>query len=253
MMNYIESSICEKHRQNELAEKKKKVHASYAMKHLFHRQAERMFENLGNMDSVLDVGCGLGDLTVLGAKRTEGKILGIDISDRCVEIVQRRLRNIRPNTGAILVDIQDSEPRLEGVGTFNRVFMKGVVHHLEHPDCAFRVVFDLLNPGGTLIIVEGNVSSRYRGLLLVLANALGLQHEASQYPHKPPAKIGALLEQVGFNNVKISYIPGAFAPFAYMGIGGPFFWKIADCIETVCDHIAKRFFGWWALILASKD
>ncbi len=253
MKAFTASSISERNRQNELADRKKRGLDSYAMGFLLWRQAERMLSGIGNDDSVLDVGCGLGDLTVRAAERTKGRVLGIDVSDRCVEIAQSRLRLIRPNARATVADIQDGESVPEDAGAFDRIVMKGVVHHLEQPVLAFRTIFDLLNPGGVLVLLEGNVTSLYRRFLLVFADLLIMEHEASQFPHSPPEHIASILKEMGFIGIEIDYIPGLFAPLAHLGIGGPIFWEVADRIDRVGDRLARRFFGWWALIRAGKS
>ena len=251
-MNYSDAAKFEKQVQNELTQKKRRLYSKYSMQRLLHQHAEEMFKHVGSTDSVLDVGCGMGDLVLLARKYTNNSVLGIDVSDKCIEIARGRIADANHNTEVLLADIQDLHLQLPKNGAFDRVLMKGVVHHLASPSLSFRNVFEMLHSEGALVILEGNVSSAYRRLMLALADTMGFRHEASQFPHLPPGKIEDILRDVGFKTICVRYVSGAFAPFAYAGLGGPGFWKIADRIESACQLLAPRLFGWWMLIVASK-
>ena len=251
-MSCSNAAELEKQIQNELAQKKRRLYSRHSMQHLFRRHAEEMFKHVGRTDSVLDVGCGMGDLVLLARKYTNNSVLGIDVSDKCIEIARDRITDTNHNTEVLLADIQDLHLQLPKNGTFDRVLMKGVVHHLASPSLSFRSAFEMLDSEGALVILEGNVSSAYRRLMLALADTMGLSHEASQYPHLPPGKIEDILRDAGFKTIRVGYVSGAFAPFAYAGLGGPGFWKVADRMEAVCQLLAPRLFGWWMLIVASK-
>jgi 2-polyprenyl-3-methyl-5-hydroxy-6-metoxy-1,4-benzoquinol methylase len=252
MMHYENGSEYEKRRQNELVEHKIRSHSKYSLQHLFRRQAEEILSYVNPTDSILDVGCGIGDLIVLAAKHTKGIVVGIDISDRSVETAQRRLEDSCDNAKAITANIEGSGEKLKQLGTFDRVLLKGVIHHLAKPQLAFKNIFDLLSLSGSLIVLEGNVSSGYRRLMLAIADSLNIEHEASQYPHIPPDKIVLMLRDVGFKQLQLNYVPGIFAPFAFVGFGGTFFWKIAKYLESLGHLMAASFFGWWVLIEATK-
>jgi len=64
MMHCENGSEYEKRRQNELVEDKIRSHSKYSLQHLFHRQAEEILSYVNPTDSILDVGCGIGDLSV---------------------------------------------------------------------------------------------------------------------------------------------------------------------------------------------
>jgi SAM-dependent methyltransferase len=178
------------------------------------------------------------------------------LSNAAVTAANQRLAKIEgDNVKAIVGDAEDLEHIIADQDEFNQftnVVMRGVVHHLRHPKKIFQKIFNILPSGGKLIILEGNASSIYRKVTLGFADLIGVQHEASQYPHIPPADMALLLKETGFAKTDIGYVSGVFAPLAYLGVGGAFFWKIADWIDSLAASVAPHFFGWWFLLKADK-
>ena len=144
--------------------------------------------------------------------------------------------------------LSEAAPEFRG----DAVLMRGVIHHLESPERAFREIHRVLPEGGRLVVLEGNVGSTYRRMALGFADLIGKEHEASQFPHTPFEDIQRILEAVGFTDVRVSQVSGPFAPLAYLGIGGPRSWAVLNAIGRAAGKVAPRFFGWWYLLVATR-
>lgn len=82
------------------------------------------FLHVQDGDSVLDLGCGYGDVAHYFADRC--RYLGIDSNSSY--IAEARRRNNRNNAEFIVGDVSDNE--VIARGPFDLVFMMGVLHHL---------------------------------------------------------------------------------------------------------------------------
>jgi SAM-dependent methyltransferase len=109
---------------------------------------------------VLEVGCGVGAQTVTLAQRSpEAGFVSIDVSSESIAEAQRRIdRAGVSNVEFRQVDIFDSpfDP-----GSFDHVFVCFVLEHLSQPLQALAIFKQLLRPGGTVTVIEGDHGSTY--------------------------------------------------------------------------------------------
>lgn len=109
---------------------------------------------------VLEAGCGVGAQTVtLAAKSPGARITSIDVSgeslDKAREAIDRR--------GYTNVSFQCADIfRLPfPQASFDHVFVCFVLEHLEAPGAALQRLRDVLRPGGTITVIEGDHGSAY--------------------------------------------------------------------------------------------
>lgn len=113
-----------------------------------------------NGDTVLEVGCGVGSQTLsLAANSPGAKITSIDISADSIAKAQRRLEeagytHLRFEQGDIFN--LSYKP-----GSFDHIFICFVLEHLQNPDRALAILKDLIKPGGTVTVIEGDHGSAY--------------------------------------------------------------------------------------------
>jgi protein-L-isoaspartate O-methyltransferase len=107
---------------------------------------------------VLEVGCGVGAQTVTLAQRSpEAWFVSIDVSGESIAEAKRRIdRAGITNVEFRQVDIFDSSFEL---GPFDHVFVCFVLEHLSRPLEALAIFKNLLRPGGTLTVIEGDHGS----------------------------------------------------------------------------------------------
>jgi len=112
--------------------------------------------------SVLDVGCGQGDLLKeLAARVPEAHLFGADLSEQSLEDTRRK----HPNADVFRLDLADPEfDRLheERRDQFDVIVCCEVLEHLEDDRLGVRRLKSLLAPGGHLAVsVPGGKMSRY--------------------------------------------------------------------------------------------
>ena len=110
--------------------------------------------------SVLEAGCGVGAQTVtLAQSSPEARITSIDISESSLAKAHARAER----AGVTNVEFRQAdvfelpfEPE-----TFDHVFVCFLLEHLSSPVTALERLRDLLRPGGTITVIEGDHGSAY--------------------------------------------------------------------------------------------
>jgi SAM-dependent methyltransferase len=241
--------------QDALAQRKLATEARHGMRRMLKRQYELLASRLPDHGTILEIGYGVGGFLHYLAEHTLLNVVGIDVSEEHHRIARERLAayaaRIDPRLAA--VEALNAEMSRDRSSTqFSAAVMRGVVHHLADPQVAFQELSLWLEHGGRLIILEGNVRSGYRRMVLRVADMIGIEHEASHFAHRSAEETAEMLATVGFTNFNVSFVSGVFAPVAFVGLGGTTFWSVLDAVEAVARRAAPSFFGWWYLMEAEK-
>ena len=147
-------------------------------------------------ESVLDLGCGTGDLTRAIADRGAA-VLGIDISEAMIA----RARAKYPDLEFAVADGHtfSRTPPCRG-RTFDAVFSNAALHWMKGAKAVARCVGEVLKPGGRFVAEfggKGNVRSVVEAILAALA-AQGLAPaDPSPWYFPSLGEYAALLERVG--------------------------------------------------------
>ena len=110
--------------------------------------------------TVLEAGCGVGAQTVILAKNSpKARITSIDISDDSLAAAKKRVTD----AGFTNVEFQHADIfKLPfPPASFDHVFVCFVLEHLPDPVAALLKLKDVLKPGGTMTVVEGDHGSAY--------------------------------------------------------------------------------------------
>ncbi len=110
--------------------------------------------------SVLEAGCGVGAQTItLAANSPDARITAIDLSAASVAQARAAVQAAALTN----VTLQQTDifhlpfpPR-----SFDHVFLCFVLEHLAHPVAALRALKQILRPGGTITVIEGDHGSAY--------------------------------------------------------------------------------------------
>ena len=107
--------------------------------------------NLNPGQTLLDIGCGWGELILYAAKNYQVKSLGITLSS---EQYLRIVKRIEEEGLQNLVEVQLMDYRELKGRTFDRVVSVGMIEHVgkEHLDGYFSAVNSLLNEGGVSLL-----------------------------------------------------------------------------------------------------
>lgn len=109
------------------------------------------FLKILNYEVVADLGAGEGTLSQLLAQRAK-QVIAVDNSQKMVEFGQKLAKDHNlPNLEYRLGDIEDPPIESESV---DLVIFSQALHHAEHPSKALSKAYDILKPGGTIVILD---------------------------------------------------------------------------------------------------
>ena len=107
---------------------------------------------------VLEAGCGVGAQTVTLARRSPGAhFISVDLSVNSIAEARRRTAGI-DNVEFRQADIFKLP---FGAETFDHIFVCFVLEHLARPVAALAILRQLLRPGGSITVIEGDHGSTY--------------------------------------------------------------------------------------------
>jgi cyclopropane fatty-acyl-phospholipid synthase-like methyltransferase len=157
----------------------------------------------GPHDRIVDFGCGWGTFGFALAERT-GEVIGIDFSERSIEICNQRLaEDPRPNLTFLCADAGDTGLEADSV---DLVIAADLFEHV-YPEDSARIAaeaFRLLRPGGRF-----STWTPHRGHVLeVLKNRnMILKRDISHVDYKSMARMTGLLVDAGFEIERAYYAP----------------------------------------------
>jgi SAM-dependent methyltransferase len=117
-------------------------------------EVERRLRNGG---SVADVGCGNGQAAIEMAKHyDQAKVFGFDVYPSAIETARENARaaGVEDRITFEVIDLAEGLP-----GSYDLVTAFDVVHDLPRPVEALREIRQALRPGGSLFVLEFNLSS----------------------------------------------------------------------------------------------
>ncbi len=163
-----------------------------ARRRTYHREIERLCRFLIPPEaSVLEIGCGTGDL--LHALRPR-RGLGIDLSPRMVEIARGKYPGLEFTVGD--VEALDIEER------FDYVLLSDLVGHLDDVWLAFRNLHRVCHPSTRIVVTYYNYLWEP---VLRAAERLGLKARQALQNWLPPQDLTNLAVITGFEPVKRGY------------------------------------------------
>ncbi len=137
------------------------------------RESERLFDQASTLEyllhhdtiyprgaRILEAGCGVGAQTTILAKNSpEAKIVSIDISGPSLDQARRRIEG--QGIGNVQFQRADISHLPFGQECFDHVFLCFVLEHLAEPVRAVQKLKEVLRPGGSLTVIEGDHGSCY--------------------------------------------------------------------------------------------
>ncbi|KAK7505822.1 hypothetical protein BaRGS_00003093 [Batillaria attramentaria] len=145
---------------------------------------------------VLDVGGGIGGSAFYMAKEFGVKVVSIDLSSNMTQIGLERARELGIGPDQVSFEIADATKRDYPPQSFDVVYSRDTILHIEDKLSLFKQFFKWLKPGGKVLISdyccsEGKHTERF--LAYVMQRGYHLYS---------PSRYGKLLEEAGFVNVR---------------------------------------------------
>jgi len=161
--------------------------------------------SLAPTDSVLDIGCGTGYLLRQVARACPGVTgIGIDIAPRMIQVARAKAAaEALSNLTFVHSDwerLTDQARTVIGRESVSWAVCTSVFHYFSAPGSATRAVHGVLQPGGTLLILE---RARERSLLTLLWHYLHLFLLRDNVRFYSSAEIVRIVEEAGFRDVRV--------------------------------------------------
>ncbi|GAA4303060.1 SAM-dependent methyltransferase [Actinomadura luteofluorescens] len=169
---------------------------------------------IGEDETVLDIGCGTGQLTLLAARRA-ARAVGVDISDPM--LARARADAAEQGIGNARFDQADAQAHPFEEGGFDVVVSRGGVMFFSDPAAAFANIARALRPGGRMVFIvpqAGGPDSEYAKATAALAPLMRRPSPAARGMGSlsDPDRIRQVLHEAGLTDVTASPVQ---APMDY--------------------------------------
>lgn len=171
---------------------------------------------IGENETVLDIGCGTGQLTRLAARRAaRARAVGVDISEPM--LTRARADAAEQGIANVRFDQADAEVHPFEEGGFDVVVSRGGVMFFSDPTAAFANIARALRPGGRLVFIvpqAGSPDSEYAKATAALGPLMRRPSPAARGMGSlsDPGRVRQVLHEAGLTEVEASPVQ---APMDY--------------------------------------
>lgn len=168
------------------------------------RRADWIMSEIGSSQnaSILEIGCGTGEVAHWIAEKTPARVLGTDL---CIPFIdEARKKFVLPNLQYAVLDFNRTD-HFNGE-QFDYIIGNGILHHLYwHLDDAFVSMKHLLKSNGKIIFLEPNYQNPYVYLIFTYP---WLRKKANLEPDEMAFTknfISQKLTRAGFKDINVDY------------------------------------------------
>jgi SAM-dependent methyltransferase len=154
----------------------------------------------GRKLKVLDVGCGNGCIS-LELSRLGHDVLGLDRSERMIEIATRTKRVGTSRSGRLRYEIADFDKWSGATGPYDAILFSRVLHDLSGPKNVLLKAHSLLKEGGRILCLEyayNTMDRRTAAWLYQIRKPLELQgwYSSPRLPDEPGKAIDHIMQEI---------------------------------------------------------
>lgn len=175
-------------------------------------------------DTVLDVACGTGDLTIAFAREGAQRVLGVDFTREMLDIAEHKrtinARSLPPEIAGRIEFRQGDATKLDiPDASFDVVSIAFGIRNVSDPAAAAREFFRVLKPGGRVVILEFDkpsfaparwFSSFYTDRIMPMTATLISRDKSGAYKYLPRSvstfmnrvQLAQMLRETGFGDVR---------------------------------------------------
>ncbi|SFN63532.1 demethylmenaquinone methyltransferase / 2-methoxy-6-polyprenyl-1,4-benzoquinol methylase [Paenimyroides ummariense] len=170
-----------------------------------------------NPESILDIATGTGDLAILLSKSNAKRIVGLDLSAGMLEVGKTKVNALGLQNKIEMIQ-GDSENLPFQDNTFDAITVAFGIRNFENLEKGLSEILRVLKPNGIFVILETSVPTKfpfkqgYNFYMKTFMPLMGkvfskdqkayeyLSESAKNFPYGE--KLNAILQKVGFKNVK---------------------------------------------------
>jgi SAM-dependent methyltransferase len=162
-----------------------------AAQRYFQWQARMAVAELGAR--VLEVGCGMGNFS--DHLQDRKRVVGIDVDENCVERWKERFAN-RPHYTAFLLNAESPEFLDLKRYAIDSIACLNVLEHIDKHDLVLRQMWELLPPGGRVVLMVPAFEALYGEI----------DSKLGHYRRYTRASLSAVAESAGFGIRRLKYM-----------------------------------------------
>ena len=163
--------------------------------------------NIQDGETILDIGCGTGRLTIeIAKKNLSGIIIGLDNNpDMIAKAKENIKRSDITNIQLVTKGILDYEPKIQ----FHAIFSNSALHWIQKTRDLYQKIFTILAPGGRLVAQIPTIGG-YSHLVSYFIEPLqrlnlSIYFKNWTYPIKliRPKTLQTILSSIGYEDIKV--------------------------------------------------
>jgi len=124
---------------------------SFRMDYIWRRKSVKYIKN--NPNKILDIATGTADFAIMAAKHTKAKITGIDISEKMLNIGNKKIKKYKLSK-RISLELADAEQLPFKNNSFKAITSGFGVRNFESIDTGLSEIYRVLDEEGILVILE---------------------------------------------------------------------------------------------------
>jgi len=163
-----------------------------------HSWVENFSSDIPRKCSIIDIGCGTGNVLYELTKKDPYLLAGIDMSPKSIAIAKNKLKNSKAE-----LKVGDAENKLPwGDKTFDIAVLTATIHHFPNPKKVLDEVFRVLKSEGRIIIADPYFFFPLRQIINLILRIYPINGDLHFFSQR---ELRDLMKKCGFQKIKQKY------------------------------------------------